>query len=113
VCNSFSAGDAQVAMRSSLNVEYHMKVVKSIKMKPPHIALVEMLSIRAVHGRLQRIVLPATKRLKGTAPNFKFPCRSPRKLEWCLPQLVRRCARRSSLCLGLMLMVVSRSKFYE
>jgi hypothetical protein len=89
-CISFSAGDAQVTTCSFLNVKYHMKVVKYVKMKPPEVTLLELLLICAVHGRLQRNALPAAKRLGGIVPNFKSPCRSPRKLEWCLPQLMHR-----------------------
>jgi hypothetical protein len=89
-CISFSTSNTQVATCSFLNVEYHMKVVKSVKMKPPEVALLELLLICTVHGRLWWNALPAAKCLRGIVPNFKSPCRSPRKSEWCLPQLVRQ-----------------------
>jgi hypothetical protein len=54
-CDSFSVGDAHAATRSSLNVEHHMKVVKSVNMKPPEVTLLEILSICIVHGRLLRL----------------------------------------------------------
>jgi hypothetical protein len=50
--NSFSTGDAQVTIRAFLDVEFHMKVVKSLKMKPPRVALLDLLSICVVHRRL-------------------------------------------------------------
>jgi hypothetical protein len=79
-----SSGDAQVATRSSLNVEHHMQVVKSVKMKPPEVALLGMLSFRVVHERLRQFTLQAAKRFEGSSPSSKSLCRSPRKLECCL-----------------------------
>jgi hypothetical protein len=72
-CITLSAGDAQVFVRNFLNVEYHMKVVKSVKMKPLEVALLELLSIHVVHGRPHRDALSS--------------CRSPSKSEWCNPHL--------------------------
>jgi hypothetical protein len=88
--NSFTAGDAQVSIRDLLAVESRMMVVKSVKMKPPEVAPLEMLSIRDVHMRLRRVELSS--------------CRSSRKSEWRHPQLVRQRARRSSSYLGFLLM---------
>jgi hypothetical protein len=50
--NSFIAGDAQVTVCGFLGTESHMKVVKYVKMKPPEVVPMEMLSICAVHRRL-------------------------------------------------------------
>jgi hypothetical protein len=45
-------GDAQVTACSFLNADYRMKVVKSIKMKPYEVVLLELLSIHIVHRSL-------------------------------------------------------------
>jgi hypothetical protein len=44
-------------MCNSLCAKHHMKVVKSIKMKPPKVARLGLLSFRVVHGRLRRFAL--------------------------------------------------------
>jgi hypothetical protein len=59
-----------------------MKVAKSVKMKPPEIASLEMLLLCAVHRTLQRVEISS--------------CRPTRKSEWHRPQLVRQRACRSS-----------------
>jgi hypothetical protein len=48
-CNSFSACDAQVTVCGFLDAELHMKVVKSLKMKPHEVTLMEFLLICIVH----------------------------------------------------------------
>jgi hypothetical protein len=98
-CNSFSTCDAQVTVRGFLDAEFHMKVVKSVMMKPSEFALLELLSICVVHRRLQR--------------NELSSCRSSRKSEWWHPQLVRQCAHHSSFYLGLLMMSDGRSKCHE
>jgi hypothetical protein len=53
--NSCSTGDdAQVFVHGLLDTKCLMKVVNSIKMKPPEVALREVLSVSAVHRRLRR-----------------------------------------------------------
>jgi hypothetical protein len=97
--NPLAAGDAQASTRSFLIVEYHMKVAKSVKMKPPEVALLELLSFCTVLGSPHREVLSS--------------CRLPRKSEWYHPQLARRRVRRASLLLGLSPLSVGRSKCHE
>jgi hypothetical protein len=94
-----SAGDAQASTCSFLIVEFHMKVVKSVKMKPPEVALLELLSFHTVHGSPCRDALSS--------------CRSPRKSEWCHPQLACQRACHASLRLGLSPLYVGRSKGRE
>jgi hypothetical protein len=86
-------------MHSFLIVEFHMKVVKSVKMKPPEVALLEMLSFHTVHWSSHWDVLSS--------------CQSPRKSEWSHPQLVRRRAPHASLRLGLSPLSIGRSKCCE
>jgi hypothetical protein len=65
--NPLSAGDATTSICSFLIVEFHMKVVKSVKKKPPEVALLELLLFHVVHGSSCRDALSS--------------CRSPRKSE--------------------------------
>jgi hypothetical protein len=52
--NSLFAGDAHVTVCGFLDAKFHMKVVKSVKMKPPEVALLELLSICAMHRSLRQ-----------------------------------------------------------
>jgi hypothetical protein len=51
-----------------------MKVIKSVKMKPPEVAPLEMSLIHGVHWRLRQLELSS--------------CRLPRNSEWWHPQFV-------------------------
>jgi hypothetical protein len=108
-----SSGDAQVVARSSLYVVHHMKVVKSVKMKPHEVTLLVLMLFRVVFWRLRQFVLQVTKRFRGSSPNSKFLCMSPRKSEGFLLQLVHRRARRIVLRLRSFLLVVGHIKFHE
>jgi hypothetical protein len=85
--------------RCFLNAEYHIKVVKSVKMKPPEVTLLQLLSIRVVQRSPRWDALSS--------------CRSPRKSEWRCPQLARRHARLASSRLGLLLLSVGRTECHE
>jgi hypothetical protein len=76
VVHNSSAGDAQVVVRGFLAAKSHMKVVKSVKRKPPK------------YWSLRRVELPS--------------CKLSRKPEWHRPQFVRQHAHCSSPCLGLL-----------
>jgi hypothetical protein len=77
----------------------YIKVVKSIKMKPREVAPLEMLLLRAVHRTLRWVEMSS--------------CRSSRKSEWRRLQLVHQRARRSSSCLGFLLMLDGRARCHE
>jgi hypothetical protein len=47
--NPLSAGDARASTCSFFIVEFRMKVVKFVKMKPHEVALLELLSFYALH----------------------------------------------------------------
>jgi hypothetical protein len=98
-CNPLSVGDAPIFARCFLNAEYHIKVVKSVKMKPPEVTLLQLLSIRVVQRSPRWDALSS--------------CRSPRKSEWRCPQLARRHARLASSRLGLLLLSVGRTECHE
>jgi hypothetical protein len=97
--NSFSAGDAADSIRGFLDTEFFMKVVNSIKMKPPDVALWVLWLIRVVRRRPRRV-----------GRSF---CRLSRKLECCRPQLLHQHARCSSSCLCSRLVYVGRSRCHE
>jgi hypothetical protein len=71
-------------VHSSLYAEHHMKVVKSMRMKPPEVAILGLLSFGVVLRRLRWFMLQAAQRFGGSSPSSKALCRSPRKMEGCL-----------------------------
>jgi hypothetical protein len=93
------AGDTQVVVHGLLAAKSHMKVVKSIKMKPHEVAPMEMSLIRVMHWRLQWLELSY--------------CMLLRKSELHRLQLMHQRAHRSSSCLGFLLMSVGRSRCRE
>jgi hypothetical protein len=97
--DSFFIGDVHVSVWGLLDTEFLMKVVNSIKMKPPEVALRELWSIRVLH-----------RRLRWDEMSY---CRSPRMLEWRHPHLLCRHAHRSSSCLCFLLMSVGCSRYRE
>jgi hypothetical protein len=76
-----SGGVAQVVARSSLYSKLCMKVVKSVKVKPPEAALLVLLSFHFVLRRLRRFALQAAQHIRGSTLSSKSLCRSPRKSE--------------------------------
>jgi hypothetical protein len=70
-----SSGDAQVDARSSLYADHHIKVMKSVKMKPPEAALLGLLSFHIVLQIFRRFALQASKRFRGSSPNSKSLCK--------------------------------------
>jgi hypothetical protein len=62
-----SSGDAQVDARSSLYADHHIKAMKFVKMKPPEVALLGLLSFHIVLQRFRRFALQASKRFRGSS----------------------------------------------
>jgi hypothetical protein len=110
-----SDGVAQVVTRNSLDAKHHMKVVKSIKMKPPKVTLLGLQSFHFVLQRLRWFALQAAQRFRGSSPSSKSLCRPPRKLEACLLQIVLRHAWPVVLRLGSFpfSMVVGHAHFHK
>jgi hypothetical protein len=100
-------------VHSSLYAKHHTKVVKSVKMKPPEIAILRLPSIGVVLRRLRRFTLQAIQHFRGSSASSKALCRSPSKMEGCLLQLMLWHARRVIPWLGSFSLVVGRAKFHE
>jgi hypothetical protein len=82
-----------------------------VKMKPPEVALLALLSFRIVLQRLRWFVLQGAQCFQGSSPNSKSLCRWPRKTEGCLLQLMLRHAQHVVPRPGFFSLVVGRTKF--